>query len=207
VKVLAAKVEWHDGFCNDPNLKILVDHMPKHDGPIWHAEKLGSKTFCWSVEQGSVRYFYHDPRDQEGFGGRVFKITLKDGTEQEYKGPWSSNAQFAQKYVGEYICHVSMTDDQKAWERGYTFYAADVTLDIALWAAEKAGVDMIPVGRSSGDGVLSGEQVTGVEHGLNPRESEVSHVPCARGKQPKWIQYPGEPMKDHWRHPEVYRVV
>lgn len=198
MQVLKARVQWHDGYCNDPGLELLVDKLPVRADLRWTVNQHEGQSFCWTVDGGYVSYFMHNPRDQEGYGGRTFEITTHAGNKLAFKGPWSSNAVYASRVIGEPIIHCALTDEPEAYERGYTFYAGDVTLALAQRAAELAGVELLEVARSAGDGVLSGEQCTVVEHGMKPASVEATYAPAIPGKTPKWVG-------DSWRFPERYR--
>ena len=88
-KIVKAKVEFKNRWANDPELVLHVEGEPYNDDEmkfefkepgLYFAEKEGWVSF----------YFYEVPG--EGFGGRVFEITLKDGKKLSLVGPWSSRS-------------------------------------------------------------------------------------------------------------------
>lgn len=85
-------INWMKGFGNSPRIElqgIKVPEYPSKTDPIW--EKLSNGLHV--ARKGDfVFYFYTDGRPTEGFGGRMFEGTFKDGTTFSYKGAWSSRA-------------------------------------------------------------------------------------------------------------------
>ena len=91
----------------------------ERNGAIYYAEL-----------DGYVRYYAYSRPDQ-GFGGRHFRITMSSGEEVILEGPWSSRPGAVHLHGFGPCVHVSITDDPLAFERGYTFFAGDVTLTFA----------------------------------------------------------------------------
>lgn len=85
-------INWMKGFGNSPRIElqgIKVPEYPSKTDPIW--EKLSNGLHV--ARKGDfVFYFYTDGRPTEGFGGRRFEGTFKDGTAFSYIGAWSSRA-------------------------------------------------------------------------------------------------------------------
>lgn len=190
MKVINAKVEWFDRFSNNPTFDLLVDEDPNcwHDRKghkcvkqniynnpdvVWHTEPFADgKTFAWYMNQdGFVYFFMHNPSNQNGYGGAVYTIYDKSGI-RKFKGPWSSNSEFAAKFVGESILGGAMTCDPASFKQGYTFTAAYFTLRVAKVAAKLAGVELIPcLVKASVDDEISSEQSIVVQHGIpNPKQ-------------------------------------
>lgn len=133
MRVLAARVDWKDGFGNAPRLEVLVDEIPpieamefEHRGGLWYAE-----------QDGFVRYFAWDGPDNEGgFGGRHFQITTVAGEQAMLKGPWSSRAG-AMNNAGFGPCvDVSITDNPEGFERGRTLKSGALSLRVAKQAID-----------------------------------------------------------------------
>ena len=127
MKVLQTSVDWYPGYANSPQLKVLVDKAPDHS--LLRYEKRGGLYFAHL--DGYVSFFYYD-KPGDGYAGRVFDITLLDGTQVSLKGPWSSRAGCVNNAGFEPCLNVSLTDDPTVWTRGYTFFAAAVTLKAVL---------------------------------------------------------------------------
>ena len=84
---VSCSVEWYEKYANSARLEIGVDSIPdsnrlryEQKGVLYFAELEGYVSF----------YSYTAPGD--GYAGRAFPITMKDGTEKTLKGPWSSRA-------------------------------------------------------------------------------------------------------------------
>lgn len=39
-----------------------------------------------------IRFFYHVPENETGFGGALYHVTMMDGSKRVIRGPWSSHA-------------------------------------------------------------------------------------------------------------------
>lgn len=130
MKILDVKFDGYYDFDNTPRLKLLVDHIPTdlvydQKGNSYFAEKDGFVDF----------YYYQSPG--EGFGGRKFDLNMKDGSVKSLYGPWSSNSKAMFDAGFPDSIDVSITDEQKCWERGYTFFAGNITLDLFKQACKK----------------------------------------------------------------------
>jgi hypothetical protein len=87
MRLISAEVEWHEQYLNHPNLVLRVDKLPCPESMIYEER---NKIF-YAERFGYVSFFYYStPGD--GYGGREFPITMKDGTSRILKGPWSSRA-------------------------------------------------------------------------------------------------------------------
>jgi hypothetical protein len=86
------KIDWMKGWGNAPRIileGIKVPEYPAETDPIW--EKLSNGLHV--ARKGVfVFYFYSNGKPTEGYGGRRFAGTFKEGTTFEYKGAWSSRA-------------------------------------------------------------------------------------------------------------------
>lgn len=146
MKILAAKADWCETFDNHPRLKILVDKMPDHDKRIYKVKSYsGGRRAFFSSTEGLVNFFLHNPKDEKGYAGRVFTAKLEDGSEVKVKGPWSSNYMFMSEEFGVPCTDITITDDPKVWERGYTFYGSNITVELAIEACKMIGVYLLKV--------------------------------------------------------------
>ena len=125
MEVKDARVDWVKGFNNDPRLEVLVDKMPNHNDLRYECKE----GLYFAEADGYVSFMYHsgNPEQQQGYGGRHFKLTMKDGSEVVLKGPWSSRASVANSLGFTPSADVSITDDEEAWKRGHTFYSAHIS--------------------------------------------------------------------------------
>jgi len=123
VKVLNARVDWYTGWNNDPKLEILVDKLP--DDKSMRYEKRGE--FYFAELEGLVRFFIHDAQNGTGFGGSTFVVTMKDGTTESIKGPWSSRPACATALGFTPSADVVIFDDIESWDRGWVGLAGHIT--------------------------------------------------------------------------------
>lgn len=83
MKVLSARVtEWK----RKPEFELQINRLDNHNHMVY--EKRGDLYFAESG--GYVHFYAHNPRNESGYGGSKFKLTLTDGSVVELKGPWSS---------------------------------------------------------------------------------------------------------------------
>jgi hypothetical protein len=134
MKIIDIKPNWMIRWSNRPTLQILIDKFPKDEdflfeqkGPLYFAEF-----------EDYVRFFcYSKPGD--GFGGREFKLKMKDGAEKILYGPWSSRAGVMNK-VGFTPClDVALTDDKRIFDDplGGVWSGGAVTLEsVREWMKE-----------------------------------------------------------------------
>lgn len=134
MRVLDARVDWKDGYANDPRLEVLVDEIPTleelkfecHQQRLWYAEL-----------DGYARYFaWKGPENEGGYSGRHFDITTVDGESVTLKGPWSSRAGAVNKAGLGPVVDVSITTDARAFAKGRPFRSAALTLRAAKQAID-----------------------------------------------------------------------
>jgi hypothetical protein len=135
MKVLKAKVNWYESALNRPVVELLVDDNP-NEVPHRYEERNG---IYYSEVDGMVSFFYYRVPGM-GFGGHKFPIMMKDGTEKVLEGPWSSNsAEVNSRGFGPCVeCHI--TDNEKAFDRGYTFYASAITKSLLEEVCQSLGL-------------------------------------------------------------------
>jgi len=134
-RILKMGVEWNAGYANPAELRVLVDQIPDlseyryecRDG-IYYAEKDGFVSFM----------FYSQPG--EGFGGKTFKLKMKDGSIAILKGPWSSNSSSVNSRGFGPCREIVATDDPEVWENGHTFFSGAMTLT----AIREAVAELMP---------------------------------------------------------------
>lgn len=90
------EIEWMLGYGNSPRLKIYTVKdwdFPMHKEHKYQFGKAPHTGVFWSeTADGVVSFFSHTGGDKNegGFGGAVFNLTMEDGTEKVLRGPWSS---------------------------------------------------------------------------------------------------------------------
>jgi hypothetical protein len=128
MRILALKVDWHEKFANDPSLKVLVNKMPEREELRYLCLE---ERMYFAEKDGYVNFFVHQPRDETGYGGRTFNVTMLDGTKRSIKGPWSSRSGCFNRMLNIPQCvECAITDDPTTYQRGFTFYAAAITVDL-----------------------------------------------------------------------------
>ena len=131
MEIIKGRVDWYEGYGNRPVLKLLVDKMPTQELLRHQLIDCGDGcTFVFAELGGYVDFFFHNPRDQRGYGSRTFTVTTVDGEKKEFKGPWSSGSSSTAELNLCNTMDVSITDDPLAFKRGHTFYAGHVTVNL-----------------------------------------------------------------------------
>ena len=124
MQILKGKVDWHYDCDNTPSLKILVNKLPNLKDLRY--QKKGALYFA--EQEGYVSFFYYE-RPGEGYAGRTFSITLTDETKVDLVGPWSSSSRTMNDAGFPHSIEVAITEEPETYERGYTFYSANLTID------------------------------------------------------------------------------
>jgi len=159
-----------EGWANDPTLEILVDKLP--DRSELHFECRNGLYFAES--DGYVSFISKkDPTiPDDGFGGAHQTLIMQDRTVLSFKGGWSSRAGVANKLGFTECMDVSLTDEPKSWERGYTFLAGHVTYEFAKNAVWEflPEVNLVRVDKDSSFLDSSEEQSHAIEHQGEDRE-------------------------------------
>lgn len=164
MEILGAKVNWNDKYDNNPELVITVKELPKEEEFCYASKPLGSGSVLYRAEHNEfVRFYYHDPRDESGFGGRTFTLKSNFGQDTEIKGRWSSRASAVNRHFRPYSVDVLFAIDGN---HNHT-YSGAVTLDAAIRAIK-----------------LTGNWLARVVEGPS---TEVSFVPVMRRTAPKGI--------------------
>lgn len=164
MKILGAKIEWFEGFCNEPELCVTVDSLPPRESLRYGRN--GNSYFA-STEEGYVSFFYEDKRDKEGYGGAKFDLTMLDGSAVTLVGPWSGNgsgmraAGFPQSYP------VTATDLSSKWSNvgcGINLLEPQWKQAIADFCPD-ADIYAVPLVRGSSP-AMSDQQNHAIGHGL-----------------------------------------
>lgn len=59
-------------------------------GAVYRQVPVDGESFYYSINGDVVHYLYHNPKNETGFGGHVYDLTMEDGSIHYIKGPWSS---------------------------------------------------------------------------------------------------------------------
>jgi len=141
MKVLDARVDWMKGYANDPILEILVDKIPSREELVYRRLIIGEGAIYYAEKGGFVHFLYHNPYNEEGYGGRVFRLNVQYGDRiktEIIKGPWSSRPGVINNYFPHCV-EVRMTDDPRAFEYNFVTQIGTIGLALAQQAVEMAG--------------------------------------------------------------------
>lgn len=98
MKILDLDVDPMKGFGNMPRLILVVDKLPDLKDLVYKVQSIGDNTLYWAEKEGYVSFFLHNPKDESGFGGRVFTLLLESGEKIKIAGPWSSRSSVTNIY-------------------------------------------------------------------------------------------------------------
>lgn len=140
-KILRLKPDWYESFDNRPSFCALLsadvpfeEYRHEEDGQGHYRAQVGD----------SVHYFYSNGKPSQGYGGRLIKLTLLDGSVREFQGGWSSNSAAINASWPENPCvECSITDDPEVFRRGHTYCsgAINVTGLLDWWFAHQHNLD------------------------------------------------------------------
>lgn len=179
--ILNLRIKDYRQFTNDPAIEILVDSLPQLSEFSFEKRKWA----YWAEKEGVVQYFsYQSPGN--GFGGREFKLLMKNNTFETLIGPWSSRAS-AMNMMGFPHCNeVSITDNIEVWRRGHTFYGMAMLVSHLRPAIEKFTPEWTLALESveASGGELNAVQNKVVMHGIqNGQSAEPRYFPTKKGKR------------------------
>lgn len=87
MEILDMSIDWMEDWVNSPNIKLEVDKIPELEELVF----IRRGNLYFAEQDGYARLFsYQGPG--EGYGGKEFKINMKDGSEKILIGPWSSGS-------------------------------------------------------------------------------------------------------------------
>lgn len=170
MKILNAKVRTGLSTYRPHSLELLVDTIHREDKRYDVVEHPDGTASYLSVTDGIVSYFWHNPKNETGYGGSVFELNMIDGSTRSIRGPWSSNNDWIRQVFGLDSVHVAYVDKPESYERGYTFYAGDITVEKAQEAIKLAGEEWELINASSSaktSADASGEQAAIIDGSLS----------------------------------------
>lgn len=130
MRILSAEIDMMEQWANDPVLKITVDRMPPSEEFIYTKIELTPRRAIYFAkhECGIARFMVHDQDNERGYAGRVFTITLDDGTQVSMKGPWSSRS----GVMNNYFDHTTeVTIYERDGDHPSLGFASHIDVDIA----------------------------------------------------------------------------
>lgn len=143
MKVIDAKIDWQHEYSNAPKLKILVDEIPSISDAIWKKIENGLFPVYFSVQDGLLRHLHVG--DGHGYYGRAFSLNLESGETVTLIGPYDGCAYSWHGRGMPEGMTAHIINHRMGFDRGYTFTACDVTLEIAQEAAKLAGAKLLKV--------------------------------------------------------------
>lgn len=95
-RILRVEVEKAIGYANRPTWTVYTDRQPEDRDFLPYTEYpvlRGTRMFiAYGTGGGAfVRYLLHNPENEHGYGGRLFRLPVVGGV-AEIVGPWSSRA-------------------------------------------------------------------------------------------------------------------
>lgn len=127
MQIKAMRVRWWLGWGNSPIFEVLVDRLPHRDTLRFRKNDAG----LYLAEEGGYVQFYawSGKGNDGGYSNAHIPITMIDGSEVVLLGPWSARAGVINRYPRDFpqVLDVSITDERRVFDRGYTFYTAAVT--------------------------------------------------------------------------------
>jgi len=140
------------------DIELLVDKIPERS-----EMRFQRKDNCWFAELGGyVEYFgWTPPNNNGGYYGRHFDIIMENGFKITLLGPWSSRSSEMNKLRFTPSLEVSITDDLKVFNRGYTFYAGVVTVELLQPALRKMDERLVEIEHYGEPQWVLGSQIEG----------------------------------------------
>jgi len=99
MKLLNLKLDWMKNWSNNPDLYLTVDEIPHVEGMIFTRKG----DLYWAEEDGFVKFYSHNFRNQTGYGGKEFILKMETEEIVSLKGPWSSRSGIMNRYFPECV--------------------------------------------------------------------------------------------------------
>ena len=165
MKILETSINWMENWDNHPSFYMTVDKFPSHEETRYRAYPVpgrGKATLYVSDNQEFVQFLLHDPSNEDGYAGRVFNLTMEDGSVVKVTGPWSSNPDSVFRSTnGEIDCVSVYVREEKDKYHCHGFY---MSVDLAKKICEENDAYLVDL--------VGGENLSNMSKG-----SKFSHVP------------------------------
>ncbi len=76
--IQSVKVDWMEGYCNDPMLKCVVKKGAEGLIPESQFKWMQKGNLFYSEKEGEFKFFAHNKSDHSGFGGYTFDIQMSE---------------------------------------------------------------------------------------------------------------------------------
>jgi hypothetical protein len=144
MKPIECSVNWYEKYANDPELQIIVDKLPRQEDLRYKHIDIGTTELWFAEKEGYVSFYaWNSPKQDKGFYGRHFDITLEDGSMVTLLGPWASRSGVMNKWFLPQCLEVSLKEEKNY--NGVSWYSCSVTLEFALEAIKlcKEPIDLV----------------------------------------------------------------
>lgn len=136
MRVLRAKINYNDGYCNNPELQVLVDKIPELkdlDYKVIRRKDCGTGMNLYLAEkEGYVNFMaWSGKGNDNGCCGMEWQIIV-NGKPVLVRGPWSSRSGVMNMFFKTQCMEVAITDNAESFEKGYTFIAGALTVEKVL---------------------------------------------------------------------------
>jgi hypothetical protein len=133
MKILKTKVHWWGpNVLNAPDLQILVDKIPKFESLVYKRKQVGYQWLFLAEKEGYVKFFVWSGKGNDrGFDGMSIPIKVlinRKVRRVTLKGPWSSHCGVMNLAGFPHSMEVSIIDNPRYFEQGYTFMAGAITI-------------------------------------------------------------------------------
>lgn len=125
MKIYSARVDFNHEYANDPKLYFTMDRVPRINEYRYKKISISDEsTAYFAVIDPFVSFFIHQAKDERGYGGRMFELTLTDGSIDHVRGLWSSSS----GYMNDRPWAIPSTEVIIKEHGSHTHYASNLTL-------------------------------------------------------------------------------
>lgn len=130
MNILKARIVKLLDYANEPHIELLISDKPERSDLVYDSKAIDNGMTAYFAESdGYVSFMLHNPWNENGYGGAVFEIFVRDQGPVSVRGPWSSRPDVMNRLGFTPSVDASYTTDPLAWERGFTFTAGHVTAE------------------------------------------------------------------------------
>lgn len=103
-------VNWMEQYGNEPGIVLHGPAVSFKDEVYAEFPNVRGTFYVAETREGFVRYLYHNPRDESGFGGATFNLLTPTGM-KKIKGPWSSRGGAVGPLIGMIIADCALREN------------------------------------------------------------------------------------------------
>jgi len=130
-------IDWSTEWANDPEIQLVQGPVAE---PLKYWVKEYDPRYLYLGLAGEYAHFYvHDTRNETGFNGKVFNLTMADGSTRSIEGPWQSRASVFNMLMRNAMYHITEVTNAPYRAMRVEWIKAHLPEDVCLVKVVKDG--------------------------------------------------------------------